>query len=197
MDDGDEKPPKKARATSPADGGGAGGSSGASGEGGGSGGDACTEGEEDKEPGPAKKLRTGGPPLTITIRIKDQVRLALRPAELSRNKASITANPPPASSLHAWPPSLASSQAVHSHYIHARHNSTTAVPPSQNSPPPRTILSHPPSPGISQPSPPAAFPPSTPPTCTCTVRTCTTHPCTDRRGDLLQGEEDDQDVQGL
>ena len=87
MDDGDEKPPKKVRATSPADGGGAGDSAGASCEGGGSGGgDACTEGKEGgKEPGPTKKLRTGSPPPTITIRIKDQVRLALRPAELSRN----------------------------------------------------------------------------------------------------------------
>ena len=88
MDDGDEQPPKRVRATSPADGGSGGGSSGASGEGGGSGGgDACTEGKDEggKEPGPTKKLRTGGPSPTITIRIKDQVRLALRPAELSRN----------------------------------------------------------------------------------------------------------------
>jgi hypothetical protein len=53
MDDGDEKLPKKARATSPADGGGVGGSSGASGVGGGSGGggDARTEGKEEGKEG--------------------------------------------------------------------------------------------------------------------------------------------------
>jgi hypothetical protein len=64
MDDGDEKPPKKVRATSPADGGGAGGSSGASGEGvgegGGSGaGDACTEGTEGGDAGEGKEGNEG------------------------------------------------------------------------------------------------------------------------------------------
>ena len=47
-----------------------------------------------EQPGPTKKLRTGSPPPTITIRIKDQVRLTSSPAGLSRNKASVTAHTP-------------------------------------------------------------------------------------------------------
>ena len=72
MDDGDEKHPKKVRATSPADGGGAGGSSSASGEGSGSGGgDACTEGKECEEGEEGEEGTVGGRRAPLALQLPE------------------------------------------------------------------------------------------------------------------------------